>query len=215
MIIMGGSRIAVRTAQLMPDYMNLKIIESDLAKCNALTEKVDGKVMIINGDGRDPSLLMSEGIQHTEAFVALTDNSETNILACLAAKRFGVTKTIAEVENIDYINMAEKLDIGTVINKKKIAASHIYQMMLDADVTNVKCLTFANADVAEFNVKENAKITRNPVKDISLPRGVTIGGLIRNKEALIVTGNTQILPGDHVVVFCLEGMIKTIEKYFN
>jgi len=214
-IIMGGSRIAVRTAQLMPDYMNLKIIESDLAKCNALTEKVDDKVMIINGDGRDPSLLMSEGIQHTEAFVALTDNSETNILACLAAKRFGVTKTIAEVENIDYINMAEKLDIGTVINKKKIAASHIYQMMLDADVTNVKCLTFANADVAEFNVKEGAKITRNPVKDISLPRGVTIGGLIRNKEALIVTGNTQILPGDHVVVFCLEGMIKTIEKYFN
>ncbi|MBO6078685.1 MAG: Trk system potassium transporter TrkA [Bacteroidaceae bacterium] len=214
-IIMGGSRIAVRTAQLMPDYMNLKIIESDLDRCNKLTELVDDKVMIINGDGRDPSLLNSEGIQHTEAFVALTDNSETNILACLAAKRFGVTKTIAEVENIDYINMAEKLDIGTVINKKKIAASHIYQMMLDADVTNVKCLTFANADVAEFNVKEGAKITRNPVKDISIPRGVTIGGLIRNKEAILVTGNTQIEPGDHVVVFCLEGMIKSIEKYFN
>ena len=214
-IIMGGSRIAVRTAQLMPDYMNLKIIESDLDRCNQLTELCSDKVMIINGDGRDPSLLMSEGIQHTEAFVALTDNSETNILACLAAKRFGVTKTIAEVENIDYINMAEKLDIGTVINKKKIAASHIYQMMLDADVTNVKCLTFANADVAEFNVMEGAKITRNPVKDISLPRGVTIGGLIRNKEAILVTGNTQIQAGDHVVVFCLEGMIKTIEKYFN
>ena len=214
-IIMGGSRIAVRTAQLMPDYMNLKIIESDMDRCDRLTELCDDKVMIINGDGRDPSLLLSEGIEHTEAFVALTDNSETNILACLAAKRFGVTKTIAEVENIDYINMAEKLDIGTVINKKKIAASHIYQMMLDADVTNVKCLTFANADVAEFNVIEGARITRSQVKDISLPRGVTIGGLIRNKEAIIVTGNTQIQPGDHVVVFCLEGMIKTIEKYFN
>ena len=214
-IIMGGSRIAVRTAQLMPDYMSLKIIESDMDRCDRLTELCDDKVMIINGDGRDPSLLLSEGIKHTEAFVALTDNSETNILACLAAKRFGVTKTIAEVENIDYINMAEKLDIGTVINKKKIAASHIYQMMLDADVTNVKCLTFANADVAEFNVIEGARITRSQVKDISFPRGVTIGGLIRNKEAIIVTGNTQIKPGDHVVVFCLEGMIKTIEKYFN
>ena len=214
-IIMGGSRIAVRTAQLMPDYMNLKIIESDMDRCDRLTQLCDDKVMIINGDGRDPSLLMSEGIQHTEAFVALTDNSETNILACLAAKRFGVTKTIAEVENIDYINMAEKLDIGTVINKKKIAASHIYQMMLDADVTNVKCLTFANADVAEFNVMEGAKITRSLIKDISLPRGVTIGGLIRNKEAILVTGSTQIQAGDHVVVFCLEGMIKSIEKYFN
>ena len=96
---------------------------------------------------------MEEGLRNTEAFVALTDNSETNILACLAAKRMGVTKTVAEVENIDYISMAESLDIGTVINKKMIAASHIYQMMLDADVSNVKCLTFANADVAEFTVK--------------------------------------------------------------
>ena len=87
--------------------------------------------------------------------------------------------------------------------------------MLDADVTNVKCLTFANADVAEFNVKEGARITRNQVKDISLPRGVTIGGLIRDKEAVLVTGNTTIQPGDHVVMFCLEGMIKTIEKFFN
>lgn len=214
-IIMGGSRIAVRTSLLMPDYMNLKIIESDINKCNWLTEVCDDRVMVINGDGRDPSLLQSEGISHTEAFIALSDNSETNILACLAAKRFGVTKTIAEVENIDYINMAERLDIGTVINKKKIAASHIYQMMLDADVTNVKCLTFANADVAEFNVKEGARITRNPVKDISLPRGVTIGGLIRNREAVLVTGSTRIQAGDHVVVFCLEGMIKTIERYFN
>jgi trk system potassium uptake protein len=158
-IIMGGSRIAVRASQMAPEYMNLKIIESDLNRCNRLTELVDDKVMIINGDGRDLSLLASEGISHTEAFVALTDSSETNILACLAAKRLGVTKTIAEVENIDYINMAEKLDIGTVINKKKIAASHIYQMMLDADVSNVKCLTFANADVAEFNVKAGSKIT--------------------------------------------------------
>jgi len=214
-IIMGGSRIAVRAAELMPDYVNMKIIESDLAHCNRLTELVDTRVMIINGDGRDPSLLMSEGITHTEAFVALTDNSETNILACLAAKRFGVTKTIAEVENIDYINMAEKLDIGAVINKKKIAASHIYQMMLDADVTNVKCLTFASADVAEFNVKKRARITRNPIKDIPLPRGVTIGGLIRDKEAILVTGNTLIQEGDRVVVFCLEGMIKSIERFFN
>lgn len=214
-IIMGGSRIAVRASQMAPEYMNLKIIESDLNRCNRLTELVDDKVMIINGDGRDLSLLASEGISHTEAFVALTDSSETNILACLAAKRLGVTKTIAEVENIDYINMAEKLDIGTVINKKKIAASHIYQMMLDADVSNVKCLTFANADVAEFNVKAGSKITRYQIKDIKFPRGVTIGGLIRDKEAILVSGNTKIIENDHVVVFCLEGMIKSIEKYFN
>jgi trk system potassium uptake protein len=181
-MIMGGSRIAVRTVQYMPDYMKAKIIESNIARCNRLTELVDDGVMVINGDGRDMQLLMEEGIKNTEAFVALTGNSETNILACLAAKRMGVTKTVAEVENVDYISMAESLDIGTVINKKFIAASHIYQMMLDADVSNVKCLTFANADVAEFTVKPGAKITKQAVKDLGLPKGATIGGLIRNGE---------------------------------
>ena len=214
-MIMGGSRIAVRASQYIPDSMQVKIIESDLNRCHRLTDLVDDKVMIINGDGRDLDLLTEEGLKDTDAFVALTGNSETNILACLAAKRMGVTKTVAEVENIDYISMAESLDIGTVINKKMIAASHIYQMMLDADVANVKCLTFANADVAEFKVKEGSRITQKPIKEMGLPKGITIGGLIRNGEGMLVTGNTMIKPGDHVVVFCLGMMIKKAEKFFN
>nr|WP_320057680.1 Trk system potassium transporter TrkA [uncultured Bacteroides sp.] len=214
-MIMGGSRIAVRTAQYVPDYMQVKIVEHDVNRCNRLTELLDDKVMIINGDGRDMDLLTEEGMKNTEAFVALTENSETNILACLAAKRMGVSKTVAEVENIDYISMAESLDIGTVINKKMIAASHIYQMMLDADVSNVKSLTFANAEVAEFTVKSDSKVAKHLVKDLGLPKGATIGGLIRNGEGVVVTGDTLIRAGDHVVVFCLNMMIKKIEKFFN
>ena len=214
-MIMGGSRIAVRTAQYVPDYMQVKIVDNDINRCNRLTELLDDKTMIINGDGRDMDLLIEEGLKNTEAFVALTGNSETNILACLAAKRMGVEKTVAEVENIDYIGMAESLDIGTVINKKMIAASHIYQMMLDADVSNVKCLTFANADVAEFTVPAGAKITNHCIKYLGLPKGTTIGGMIRNGEGVLVTGDTLIQPGDHVVVFCLSMMIKKIEKFFN
>ena len=214
-MIMGGSRIAVRTAQYVPDYMQVKIVDNDINRCNRLTELLDDKTMIINGDGRDMDLLIEEGLKNTEAFVALTGNSETNILACLAAKRMGVEKTVAEVENIDYIGMAESLDIGTVINKKMIAASHIYQMMLDADVSNVKCLTFANADVAEFTVPAGAKITKHFIKDLGLPKGTTIGGMIRNGEGVLVTGDMLIQPGDHVVVFCLSMMIKKIEKFFN
>ena len=214
-MIMGGSRIAVRTAQYVPDYMQVKIVDNDINRCNRLTELLDDKTMIINGDGRDMDLLIEEGLKNTEAFVALTGNSETNILACLAAKRMGVEKTVAEVENIDYIGMAESLDIGTVINKKMIAASHIYQMMLDADVSNVKCLTFANADVAEFTVPAGAKITKHFIKDLGLPKGTTIGGMIRNGEGVLVTGDTLIQPGDHVVVFCLSMMVKKIEKFFN
>lgn len=214
-MIMGGGRIAVRTAQYVPEDMQVKIIENDLNRCNKLTELVDDDVMVINGDGRDMDLLLEEGIKNTDAFIALTDSSETNILACLAAKRMGVEKTVAEVENIDYIGMAESLDIGTVINKKMIAAGHIYQMMLDADVSNVKSLTFANADVAEFVVKEGATITKHLVKDLGLPKGTSIGGLVRNGEGIVVTGNTQVVAGDHVVVFCQNMMIKKVEKYFN
>ena len=214
-MIMGGSRIAVRTAQYVPDYMQVKIVDNDLNRCNRLTELLDDKTMIINGDGRDMDLLIEEGLKNTEAFVALTGNSETNILACLAAKRMGVEKTVAEVENIDYIGMAESLDIGTVINKKMIAASHIYQFLLDADVSNVKFLTFANADVAELVARPDSKITRKQVKDLHLPKDLTLGGLIRDGEPMMIKGDTQIQAYDHVVVFCLETAMRKLEDYFN
>ncbi len=214
-IIMGGSRIAVRTAKLIPSEINVKIIESDINRCHKLLELVDDRVMIINGDARDPELLRSEGIEHTDAFIALSDNSETNILACLAAKRAGVFRAVSEIENIDYISMAESMDIGSVINKKKLAASTIFQMMLKTDVSSVRCLTFIQAVVAEFPVNEGCHITRKPVKSLGLPDGANIGGLIRNGEGMHVTGNTMIQPGDHVVIFCLEHVLKKLEKFFK
>ncbi|MBQ2878991.1 MAG: Trk system potassium transporter TrkA [Bacteroidaceae bacterium] len=215
LIIMGGSRIAVRTTKLIPSNMQVKIIESDMERCRRLIELVDDRVMVINGDARDPELLISEGIDHTDAFIALSDNSETNILACLSAKRSGVYRTVAEIENIDYISMAESMDIGSVINKKKLAASTIFQMMLKTDVSSVKCLTFIQAVVAEFPVNEGAPITRKPVKDLGLPQGANIGGLIRNGEGLRVSGNTMIQADDHVIIFCLEHVLKKLEKYFS
>lgn len=214
-IIMGGSRIAVRTSRLISDNIDIKIIESDIKRCHKLLELVDDKVMVINGDARDPELLRSEGIDHTDAFIALSDNSETNILACLAAKRAGVYRTVSEVENIDYISMAESMDIGSVINKKKLAASTIFQMMLNTDVSSVKCLTFIQALVAEFPVNGECYITRKPVKSLGLPDGANIGGLIRNGEGMHVTGNTVIQPGDHVIIFCREHVLKKLEKYFK
>jgi trk system potassium uptake protein TrkA len=212
---MGGSRIAVRTTKLVSDDIDVKIIESDLQRCHKLLELVDDKVMVINGDARDPELLRNEGIVNTDVFIALSDNSETNILACLAAKRAGVCRAVSEIENIDYISMAEKMDIGSVINKKKLAASTIFQMMLKTDVSSVKCLTFIQAVVAEFPVNNECFITSKPVKSLGLPSGANIGGLIRNGEGMHVTGNTMIQPGDHVIFFCLEHVLKKLEKYFK
>ena len=214
-LMMGGSRIAVRTAELIPDDISIKIIESDYARCNKLIELVDDRVMVINGDGRDPELLRSEGIDRTDAFIALSDNSETNILACLAAKRSGVYRTVAEIENIDYISMAEEMDIGSVINKKKLAASHIFQLLLNTDVSSVRCLMFTEAVVAEFPVNEGMPITKRHIKDLGLPSGANIGGVIRNGRGINVSGNSMILPDDHVIIFCLEHVLKKLEKYFK
>ncbi len=215
-MIMGGGNTAIRAALTMPEYMNAKIIEADEKRCEHINEIVDtDKIMVINGDGRDLPLLLEEGIKNTQAFVALTANAETNILACLTAKRMGVRKTIAMVENLDYVSMAESLDIGTIVNKKALAASHIYQMMLDADVKNTRFLMTANADVAEFTAQPGSKITKKKVYELGLPKGATIGGLVRNGEGHLVSGNTEIEAGDIVVVFCHNINMSKIEKFFN
>lgn len=213
-MVMGGGATAVRAIRTMPEYMKVKVFEIDEDRCEELNQLLGEKTLVINGDARDISLLMDEGIKNTQAFVALTGNAETNILACLTAKRLGVRKTVAVVENMDYASMAESLDIGTIINKKAIAASRIYQLMLDADVMNVTFLMSANADVGEFVAKEESRITMKPVKDLGLPIGMTIGGLVRNGEGMLVSGNTKINPGDIVVVFCHDVNMKQIEKLF-
>ncbi len=213
-MVMGGGETAVRAIRTMPEYMKVKVFEVDEDRCEELNQLLGEKTLVINGDARDISLLMDEGIKNTQAFVALTGNAETNILACLTAKRLGVRKTVAVVENMDYVSMAGSLDIGTIINKKAIAASRIYQLMLDADVMNVTFLMPANADVGEFVAKEGSRITMKPVKDLGLPVGMTIGGLVRDGEGMLVSGSTKIMPGDIVVVFCHGVNMKQIEKLF-
>ena len=215
-IIMGGGKTSVRAALTLPDNMHAKIIESSLERCEKLNQLIDrSNVMVIHGDGRDLGLLREEGIKNTQAFVSLTGNAETNILACLTAKKLGVRKTIAMVENLDYVSMAEGLDIGTIINKKTVAASHIFQMMMKVDVRNLRTLMLADSEVAEFVAAEGSKVTRSVVKSLGLPRGIAIGGLVRGKLGILVNGNTQIQAGDSVLVFCHRHMLDKAEKFFK
>ncbi|MDE6050817.1 MAG: Trk system potassium transporter TrkA [Paramuribaculum sp.] len=213
-LIMGGSRIAVRLIALAGDRFRFKIIEDDHERCNHLAE-VCPDVDIIHADGRDVDILREEGIDETDAFIALTDRSETNILTSLTAKEYGVRKTIAEVEDLQFISQAENLNIGTTINKKLLASSKIFQMLLDDDDETSKFMSLADADVIDVEVKPKAKVTKAPVKDLSLSHDMTIAGLIRDGKGMLVGGNTQILAGDHVVVFCLSGTLHKIERLFN
>ena len=213
--VMGGGNTAVCAVNSLPSYLNVKLFEINEKRCEELNDLLDSdRTLIINGDGRDIQLLTEEGIKQAQAFVSLTDNAETNILACLTAKRLGVRKTIAMVEHVDYVNIAESLDIGTIINKKSIAASHIYQMMLDDNVNNMRFINSVNADVAELIPKENSKVTKRPMKDLGLPKGITFGGLVRNNKGLLISGDTQIQSGDIVMVFCQDHKMKLVEKYF-
>jgi trk system potassium uptake protein TrkA len=212
-MFLGASRIGVRAIQELPSSMNIKVIEQDKEKSMQLLEKTD-KALVINGDGRDISLLKEEDIESYDAFVALSGNSETNILACLAAKNLGVKRTIAEVENNDYISMAESLDIGAIINKKIIAASHIYQLILGGDVS-VKCLTFVDVLVVELMAEDDSAITKDMLKNLKLPKNTTIGGIVRNDKGIVAVGDTQIQAGDRVLVFCGEDTVHKIEKLFK
>lgn len=210
----GGSRIAQKVIQDLTDDYNIKILETNRELCEHLSEKLPN-ALIINADGSDMEVLKEEGVMDADAFVALTDSSEANIFACLAAKRFGIRKTIAEIENLDYIPMAEGLDVGTVLNKKTITASYIYQMLLNASVLNVRNLTSADAEVVEFMAEEGSKITKYKIKHMGLPEDTNIAAIVRAGEGILVNGDTQILPNDKVVVFCKNKALRSVEKFFK
>lgn len=214
-MFMGGSRITMRTIQQLPQNIHIKIIEQDRERAEMLVEMAPSNVTVFVEDGRNTEFLLREGITETDAFLALTANSEANILGCMMAKQYGVKKTVAEVENNDYISMAERFDIGTVINKKQIAASKIYELLLKADASNIKSLTFADANVGEVTAKPNSKVTKKLIKNLNLPPNITFGALIRNGSPMLVDGDTLIEPYDQVVVFFLNKSLKSIENLFN
>lgn len=213
-MILGGSRIGQKTAMELGKQMNLKLLEIDRDKSLKLADALPD-TLVINGDGRDKELLKEEGIHKMDAFVAVTGNSETNILACLLAQKMGVKRTIAEVENIDYIDLADNIGVGTMINKKLLAASYIYRFTMDADVQHCKWLTVSDAEVVELVAKPGSKITRDKLKNIDFPEDANIGGIIRGEEGIIATGETQIQTNDKVVVFTLPSAIKKVEKFFK
>lgn len=214
--VMGGSKAAVHAINEMPDNIRITLFDTDLQRCERLNQLITNRhCMVIHGDATDASLLISEGIDKVQAFAALTGHAEQNILACLAAKRMGVRKTVAMIENLEFARLAEKLDIGTIINKKTIAASGIYRELLQADVRDIKCLTILGLDVAEFKVPEGARITKSPVMKLSLPQDVVLGGLVRDDKGVLIEGRTQIQPGDSVVVFCRSQMMGKMDAYFK
>lgn len=213
-MILGGTKIGMRTALELEKQYHVKLIERNKEICHSLVNTLND-TLIICGTGNDVEMLEDEGIRDMDAFISVTNNSEANIFACLLAKKMGVKKTIALVDNIEYIEMSQNIGIDTIINKKLIAASYIHQYTMDAEISSSKCLSGVDADVLEFVVKPKSKITKREIKDLHFPKGAIIGGIVRGDESIIAVGDTKIEPDDHVVVFALPHIIPKVEKFFH
>ena len=214
MMILGGSRIGVQIAQELQDEVNIKLIDYNADKAYRLAEMLE-RTLIIHQDGRDTEAMMEEGLANMDAFVAVTGRSETNILTAMLAKRMGVKRVIAEVENMNYINIADSVGVDTIINKKIVTASNIFRFTMSTDVLAIKCLTGSDAEVLEFIVKPNSPATKSPIAEMGLPEDVIIGGVVRGDKVFIATESMQINAYDRVVVFAMPSAIADIGYYFN
>ena len=214
MMILGGSRVGIRIATEMQNDVNVKMVECDANKAHHLAELLD-KTLVINEDGRDTEAMMEEDLAGMDAFVSVTGSSETNILAAMLAKRMGVKRVIAEVENINYISLAKSIGVDTIINKKLVTASNIFRFTMTTDVQSIKCLTGSQAEVMEFIVKPNSPATKSTIRDLGLPEDATIGGVVRGDRVFIAVDDTQISAYDRVVVFAMPESVMRVAEFFN
>ncbi len=215
-MILGGSRIGELVArQLSGQIGTVKIIEKDKERGMELSEKLPDNVVVITGDGRNSDVLLDEGIRDYDAFVALTGSDEANVLSCVMAKRFGVGRVIAEVENIEYIRLAEEMGVDAVINKKLITAGRLFKFTLSGKARMVKYMSGTSAEVLEYTVAPGSAITKGSLKDIDFPRDAVIGGVIRGSESIIGVGSTVIEPYDRVAVFALASAVSEVDKLFR
>jgi len=214
LMIVGGGRIGEMVAAKLENSVDyIKLIEKRRERCDELNERLK-RTLVINGDARNTDLLIEEDVNDFDAFVAVTSSSEANILSCVMAKKMGVTKTIAEVENLDYIKLAEGMGVDAVINKKLITAGRIFRFTLTNKVQSIKCLNGSDAEILEFIVNPGSIVTRYKVRDLGFPKEAIIGGVIRGNSSFIAVGDTEIKPYDRVVVFALPSTLKKINKLF-
>ncbi|MBV6646860.1 MAG: Trk system potassium transporter TrkA [Cyclobacteriaceae bacterium] len=213
-MILGGSKVGINTAKQLSKRYNIKLIETDKDKCFRLADELT-ETMIINGDGRDVELLKEEGIDQMDAFVAVTGNSETNIISSLVAKNNGVKKTIALVENMDYIHLSQNIGVDTLINKKLIAANFIFRYIRKGEVINLTSVHGVDAEILEFEVQPSAKILTHELRNLDFPRTAIIGGVIRKNQGYTVRGNFEFEPKDRVVVLSKPECIHAVEGFFK
>jgi len=213
-MILGGSLIGEIFSEMVQKDYKVKLIEEDKERCYDLADKLVD-TMVIHGDGGNVEFLEEEGIEEMDAFIAVTPDSETNIISCLVAKNHGVKRAIALVENIDYISLSQNIGIDTLINKKMITINNIFRHVRQGQVEALTSLHGVESEILEFSVHNSCKIKDIPIKKLQFPRDAIIAGVVRGDDGFIANGNTTIEAGDRVVVFTLPGAVHKVEKFFK
>lgn len=213
-MIAGGGRIGRYAAMTLQDKMRITLIEEDRRRAEELSALLDD-TLIIHGDATDIELLKEEGLQNADAFIGVTNSSETNVLTCLHAKRLGVKRTIALVENTGFIDISQDIGIDTIINKKLITASYIARFIVKGDAVSSKWLSGTNAEVIELIVGKWSPATRKPIGELDIPHGATIGGVVRGRETILPSRELQLKQGDKVVVFTLPKAMAAMARVFD
>ena len=213
-MIIGGGNMALSTAELLEDEYNVTIVEKDKEACKDLIERLHHS-LVIQGDFTNFELLKEEGLSSMDVFIALTGNTETNILSSLVAKNCGVGKTIAQVENIEYTHISQNIGIDTLINKKLIAANNIFRYVRKGHVEAITSLHGVDAEVIEFLVTKSNRLTKKPLRDLHLPESALVAGVIRGDESMLVDEEFQLQIGDKVIIFTLPEAIGKVEKLFH
>ncbi|MEM8846801.1 MAG: Trk system potassium transporter TrkA [Bacteroidota bacterium] len=214
-MILGGSKVGYKTARdLCTKKFNVKLIEKNKEKAYDIADDIP-HALVINGDGRNVELLDEESLESMDAFIAVTGNSETNIMSCLVAKSKKIKKTIALVENMDYFQLSHSIGVDTLINKKLLAANNIFRYIRRGEVLAVTRLNNLTAEILEFEVKANSLVNGEIIRELDFPRDAIIGGVIRNGKGIIALGDFRIMEGDRVVVCSKPKAISKIEKLFR
>lgn len=213
-MILGGNELSIATARMLQEDYQVTIVERSRQRCKRLNEKLN-RVLVINGDYANFDLLEEEGLSQMDAFIALTENSETNIIACLTAENHGVFKTIAQVENKEYVHISQNIGVDTLINKKLIAANNIFRFVRKGQVEAITSLHGVEAEVIEYAITKNNQLTRKPLKDLHFPDTALVGGVVRGDESLIPDGSFQLQLHDRVIVFALPEAISRLETLFR
>ncbi|MEX2478359.1 MAG: Trk system potassium transporter TrkA [Gracilimonas sp.] len=217
-MIAGGSEIGEMLARILCEdktkNWSIKLIEPDYDKAEELAIEMKD-VMVLHGNPTDPDLLVTEGINEMDAFIAVTDDEESNIISCLMAKHLEVKKTVSLVSKPDFIPMAQTIGLDAIINKKASASNEIHRFVRKGKVVSVAELKGIKAEVIELEANEGSEITKKLIKKLNLPEGCLVGAIICDEKIEIATGETHISANDRVIVFCLPNAIDKVTGLFE